>query len=69
MVQDIITLSQDFPDSFNTIGNMSIRTDPNGAPVQHAQWKVPIECREQIECTLNDIVKKGMITPVSQPTE
>ena len=73
IVQDIIALKQVFPDSFDTIGNMSgtytIRTDPYVAPVQHAQWKIPIEYQEQIEHTLDDMVDKGVIAPVSQPTE
>ena len=45
VVQDIISLKQDFPDSFNTIDNMSrtytIRTDPSVTPVQHAWWRSP----------------------------
>ena len=65
-----MVLKQAFSDSFNTIGNMSrtytIRTDATILPIQHAQWKVPIEYREEIECTLNDMVKKGVIAPVSQ---
>ena len=47
----------------------TIRTDPNISPVQHARRKVPIEYQEQIQCTLNDMVAKGVITPASQPTE
>ena len=50
MVWDIMVLKQAFPNSFNTIGNMSwtytIRTDPSVLPIQHAQCKVPIEYRE-----------------------
>ena len=72
-VQDIMALKWAFPDSFDTIGNMSgtytIRTDPTILPIQHAQQKVPTEYWEQIECTVNEMVKKGVITPVSQPTE
>ena len=73
MVQDIIALKQAFPASFDTIGNMSgtytIRTNPSITPIQHAQWKVPIEYQEQIEHTLNDMVNKGVISPVSKLTE
>ena len=61
-----------FPDSFDTIGNMpgtyTIRTDPAFPPVQHARHKVPIEYREQIEKVLDEMVLKGVITPVSKPT-
>ena len=73
MVWDIIVLKWAFLASFDTIGNMSgtytSRTDPSVTPVKHAWRKVSIEYREQIECTLNEMVKKGVITPVSLPTE
>ena len=40
-IWDIMVLKRAFPNSFNTIGNMSrtytIRTDPNILPVQHTQ--------------------------------
>ena len=72
-VWDIMGLKWAFPNSFNTIGNMSgmytIRTDPSILPIQHIQCKVPIEYWEQIENMLDDMVAKGVITPVSQPTE
>ena len=55
------------------IGNMSwtytIRTGPDISPVQHDQWKIPIEFQEQIEHTLDNMVNKGMIALVSQPLE
>ena len=38
-------------------------------PTQHARQKVLREYQEQIECMLNDMVKKGMIAHVSQLTE
>ena len=73
MVQGIIALKQAFHASFDTIGNMSrtytIRTDPSVTPLQHTKMKVPIEYREQIECTLNEMVEKGVIVPVSQRTK
>ena len=69
MVQDIVTLKWTFPASFDTIGNMSgictIRTNPSITPVQHSHRKVPIEYREQIEDTLSEVVKKGVVTLVS----
>ena len=69
-----MALKQAFPNSFDTIGNMSgvhtIRTDPNILPIQHAWNKVPIEYQEQIKKMLDDMVAKGVIVmPVSQPTE
>ena len=47
----------------------TIRTDPSIPPVQHAQKKVPKGYQEQIKHTINDMVNKGVIAPVSQPTE
>ena len=69
MVQDIITLKQAFIASFDTTGNKfgtyTIRTNPSFTPVQHAHRKVPIEYWEEIECILDEMVKKGVITLVS----
>ena len=68
-VWDTMALKRAIPNSFDTINNMSrtytIRTDPNILPIQHAWQKVPIKYREQIECTLDDMVEKGVIAPVS----
>ena len=68
-----MALKQAFPNSFDTIGNMSgtytIRTDPDVLPVQHAHHKVPIEYWEKIKNMHNDMVTKGVIAPVSWPTE
>ena len=50
-------------------GTYTIKTNPSIPPVQHAQHKVPIEYQEQIECTLDDMIGKGVIAPVSQPSE
>ena len=50
-------------------GTYTIRTNPSEPSVQHAWCEVHIECEEQIECTLNDIVTKGVITPFYQPTK
>ena len=47
----------------------TIRTDPNILPIQHVQCKVPIEYQEQIENMFDDMVTKGVIVPVSGPTE
>ena len=63
-----MALQQAFPDFFDVIGNMSVtydnRTNPQVLPVQHAQHKVLVEHREQIECTLNDMIEKGVIVPI-----
>ena len=38
-----------------------VRTGPSVTPVQHAHRKVPIEYKEQIECTFNEVVEKRVI--------
>ena len=72
-VCDIITLKQSFPQSFDRVGSLpgtyTIRTDPSISPVQHARHKVPIEYKEPIEATLEEMVDLGIITSVSEPTE
>ena len=71
--QDIVALKCTFPGSFDTISKMpstyTIRTDPNITPVWHVSRKVPMVYWEQIECTLNDMVTKGLIAPVSWTTK
>ena len=49
-------------------GTYTIRTDPSFPPVQHARYKVRIEYKDQIEKALDEMVLKGVITPVSRPT-
>ena len=72
-VLDIMALKRAFPYSFDSIGNMSgtytIRKDLSVLPVQHAQQKVPIEYWEQMKKMLDETFKKGVIMPVSHPTE
>ena len=72
-VWDVMALNRAFPNSINTIGNMpgtfAIRTDPSVPPVQQSWSKVPIEYWEQIEHTVNDMVTKGVIAPVSWLTK
>ena len=50
-------------------GTYTIRTDSSITPVWHAHRKVPIEYCEQIEHTLDAMIKKGVIVPLSQPPE
>ena len=72
-VKDIIALKNAFPNSFDTIGNMpgqyTLKVDTSIHPVQHAQRKVPIEAKEEIEKALLKMVDNGIITPVTKPTE
>ena len=72
-MQDIISLTITFPQSFDTTGNMpgvyTICLDPSVPPVQHAHCKVPIECREAIEKLLQDMVDQEIIAPVTEPME
>ena len=71
MVQDIMALQQAHPNSFDVIGNMSgtyaNRTNPKVLPVQHARCKNQFKYMEQIECTVDEMVGKGVIVPVSWP--
>ena len=68
LVQDIVTLKWAFPDSLDTIENISgtytIRDWPKHCPCPACQRKTPIEYLEQIEHTLNDMVDKEVIAPV-----
>ena len=72
-VRDIIALKHAFPNSFDTTGNMpgqyTIRVDSSVLPVQHAQRKVLIEAREEVEKALQKMVDNGIIVPVTEPTE
>ena len=72
-VQDVISLKNAFPQSFDTTHNMpgvyTICLDPSVCPVQHARCKVPIECRDAIEKLLQEMVDQGIITPVTELTE
>ena len=72
-MQDIVSLKNAFPESFDTSGNMpgeyTIHLNPSFPPVQCTRRKVPIECREAIEKLLRDMVDQGIITPVTEPTK
>ena len=50
-------------------GQYTIRIDSSIPPVQHAQRKLPIEAREEIEKALQEMVDNGIIAPVTEPTE
>ena len=72
-VRDIIALKHAFPASFANTGNMqgesTIHLDPSIPPVQHPHRKVPIEAREEIEKALQQMVDKGIIALLTEPTE
>ena len=69
MSEDIFSLKQAFPTSFNTVGNMSgkytIHLDPTVTPVQHARHNVPIHYKEEIEKTLKEMEQLEIITPIT----
>ena len=72
-VCDIIAMKKAFPKSFDCVGNMprtcTIPLDPSVSLAQHARRKVPIEYKEQIEKTLQQMEDLKIITLVTIPTE
>ena len=50
-------------------GQYIIRVDLAIPPVQHAQRKVSVEAREEMEKALQKMVDNGIIAPVTEPTE
>ena len=71
-IEGIDHLKKLFPTSFDTLGNLPgkyhMHLDPTVKPVQHARRLVPIEKREKIEKELQEMVRKGVITPQIEPT-
>ena len=66
-------LFHDFADVFaNKVGKLDgqykITLDTTVAPVQHAPLRVPAPLRDQLKKTLADIVKDGIIAPISEST-
>ena len=49
-------------------GEYTIRIDPNVQPVQHAPRRVAVALRPQLKETLNTLVEKEVIAPVTTPT-
>ncbi|XP_048577104.1 uncharacterized protein K02A2.6-like [Nematostella vectensis] len=49
-------------------GEYTIRLDTNAQPVQHAPRRVAVALRPQLKKTLNDLVDKEIIAPVTTPT-
>ena len=49
-------------------GEYTIRIDPNVQPVQHAPRRVAVALRTQLKETLNTLVEKEVIAPVTTPT-
>ena len=70
-IHDIVATKKAFP--FDHVGNMpatyTIRIYPSIPPVQHSRHKVPIEYKEAIEKTLQNMVGLKTITPVTEPTQ
>jgi len=50
-------------------GEYSIHLDSQAKPVQHAPRRVPVAHRENLQKTLDDLVKQEVLAPVTRPTE
>ena len=50
-------------------GEYRIHIDPQAKPVQHAPRRVPVAYRENLQNTLEDLVKQDVLAPVTRPTE
>ena len=73
IARDIISLKEQYPDTFDTIGNMkgkyTIRLRENSRPVMHARRKIAIHLKAQIEAQILALLEMGVIVPVIEPTE
>ena len=49
-------------------GQYRIRLDESIPPVQHAQRRIPVPLREELQRTLSELTQQGIITPVQEPT-
>ena len=66
-------LIQKYPSVFaNEVGLLEgeyhIRLDPQADPIQHAPRRVPVARREGLRETLDDLVKREVLAPVTRPT-
>jgi transposase InsO family protein len=50
-------------------GEHVIKVDPKVQPVQHAPRRVPVALRDKLKMELEDLVKKNIICPVTEPTK
>ena len=62
-----------FPECFNGVGKLKtpyrIELTPDAIPVRHAQRIVPEATKPKIKKELDDLVKNGIIRPVTEPTD
>ena len=50
-------------------GEYHIRLDPQARPVQHAPRRVPVAYRENLQKTLEDLVRLEVLAPVTISTD
>ena len=48
---------------------MHLQTNPEVAPVQHTPRKMPVALKKEIKAKLDEMEKRGIITPVTEPTD
>ncbi|XP_063046009.1 uncharacterized protein K02A2.6-like [Engraulis encrasicolus] len=62
-----------YPSVFSGLGQFPgvhhIHTDPHVAPVVHGCRKIPIAVMDRLKTTLQDLVERDVIAPVTEPTE
>ena len=49
-------------------GEYHIRLDPQCTPVQHAPRRVPVALRDRLKKTLDQLVERDILAPVTEPT-
>lgn len=65
----ILNMSKDVFEGLGHIGSSTFVTDETVKPVQHTPTRVPVALLNEVEKTLLDLEKKGIIKKVTAPTE
>ena len=64
---------REFPDVFEGIGcfegSCKITVDPTVQPVVHPPRRIPYSLREKLKVELDSLVRQGIISPVTHPTD
>ena len=69
-VQDITAKFKDVFEGYGKLaGELHLVTDPSVQPVRMPLRKLPIPIRERVKVELDQMVKNGIITPVTEPSE
>ena len=61
-------LIQKYPSVFTNEVGLLEDLDPQADPIQHAPQRVPVARREGLRETLDDLVKREVLAPVTRPT-